>query len=228
MTLPDSPPPSDASPPRGPQGQGGHVVQRGDSIESIAFALGYAPQTLWDHPDNHALREARRDGNVLLQGDRLTIPAKEITSTMCATGKRYTFRRRGVPSRFRLRLLEDDRPRADVPFTLLVDRTTQRGRTDADGKIDVPIPPNASRGTLTVGEEDDAIEYALTFGTLDPATEPSGAAQRLVNLGYDCGSGSDEDLALALRAFQRREGMEETGTLDHATAMALIAVHDDA
>ena len=46
-----------------------HTVQQGESVESIAHAAGHFWDTVWQHPDNAALRQLRRSPHVLLPGD---------------------------------------------------------------------------------------------------------------------------------------------------------------
>lgn len=203
-----------------------HVIEKGDCVSSVAFKNGYFPGTIWEHPQNDALRERRGDPNVLLAGDRLFLPDKEPKTTTCATSKRHRFVRRGVPARFRLQILNADKPRPNLAYRLTIDSTlVLTGVTTGEGVLDVPIPPDARRGVLYI-EEDDA-EHALTFGGLDPAAEESGVKQRLANLGYlRSAEASDGDLAAAVAMFQRKSGLDATGVLDETTADKLLGRHD--
>ena len=203
-----------------------HVIEKGDCVSSVAVKNGYFPGTIWEHPENDALRERRGDPNVLLAGDRLFLPDKEPKTTTCATGKRHRFVRRGVPARFRLQILNADKPRPNLAYRLTIDGSlVLTGVTTGEGVLDVPIPPDARRGVLYL-EEDDA-EHALTFGGLDPASEDAGVNQRLKNLGYlRNGAPSDDDVAAAISMFQRKAGLDPTGVLDEPTADKLLAHHD--
>lgn len=80
------------------------IARRDDSIARIAEAEGHFPATIWDHPDNRALREARTSMNVLAEGDRIVVPPIVPKRVECETDARYRFRRRGVPARLRLQL----------------------------------------------------------------------------------------------------------------------------
>lgn len=210
-----------------PVGQGEYVVKPGDCISSIAAASGHFWQTLWHDPANAELKSARVDPNVLLPGDRLTIRPIAPKSVVCATAARHRFRRRGIPAYLRLRLLfDDDRPRVAQPFTLTVDGHTTQGVTDDDGRIEVPIPPGAKRGSIKVGPDDQVFELAL--GELAPSATLEGVKGRLRNLGYDVGATdgrpSDKTTA-ALRRFQQDYGCETTGEPDAATLAKLLDVH---
>ena len=58
----------------GPLGDGDYVVVEGDCMESIAADAGFLWTTIWNHPQNAALKKARVTPNVLLPGDRPVYP----------------------------------------------------------------------------------------------------------------------------------------------------------
>src|SRR5277367_6669086 len=125
----------------GPVGQGDYVVQQGDCMESIAVNSGFLWQTLWNLPQNAQLKKSR-DPNVLMAGDRVTIPPIRPRKDARATEARHRFQRNGVPSRLRLRFLDDKKkPRSGLAYVLTVDDKTTRGSLDNDGSLDVPISP---------------------------------------------------------------------------------------
>ena len=208
-------------------------VRKGECLSSIAQEHGYYPGTIWEATENDDLRELRGDPNVLAEGDRLFLPDKEVKVTTCATGKKHRFTRRGVPARFRLQILNADKPRPNLEYKLTIDETlVLTGTTTGEGVLDVAIPPGARRGLLYI-EEDDA-EHELHFGGLDPMFDASGAAnegagvrQRLAHLGYlrDLDA-PDEDLPAAIAMFQRKAGIDPTGALDDATLDKLLQGHD--
>lgn len=113
-----------------------------------------------------------------------------------------------------------DEPRANVPYTLIIDGRSTEGTTDADGRIDVPIPPNARRGILRLNPgTDEEEEIDLNLGHLSPISQIIGVKERLANLSFDCGDRSDEmteGLRDAVEAFQLKHGMEPTGELTDA------------
>ncbi|MEZ4296202.1 MAG: peptidoglycan-binding domain-containing protein [Polyangiaceae bacterium] len=203
-----------------------YVIRSGDCLTSVAHEHGYFPGTIWQHPLNEELRDLRGDPNVLLPGDRLFLPDKDPKTSTIETGKRHRFVRRGIPARFRLQILNADKPRPGLTYKLTIDGSlVLEGKTDGAGVLDVPIPPGAHSGELYI-EEDNAT-HTVRFAQLHPVSEDSGVRQRLKNLGYlRTASPSEDDLAAAVKMLQRRHGLEPTGALDEATAAALYSGHD--
>ena len=80
---------------------------------------------------------------------------------------------------------EKSRPRANVPYILIVDNETFRGETDGDGCLVQTISPGAQSGRLIIEPgTDEAYEIPLVLGGLDPLDSSSGVCQRLANLGF--------------------------------------------
>lgn len=209
-------------------GSGAYVVRQGDALESIALRAGLFWKTIWDAPENAELRRARHDPHVLLPGDRLHIPELRRREESGATETRHRFVRKGVPSKLHLVLQDEDgEPRADEPYTLVIDgETTYEGRTDGQGVIDHPIPPGARSGVLRVGDPPE--EYPLRLAHLDPIDSVLGQQARLANLGLYSGrldGRRGPGLSSALRLFQEREGLDVTGEPDAATRDKLREVH---
>lgn len=126
-----------------------HKVQQGESVESIAHAAGHFWETVWEHPENAKLRELRRSAHVLLPGDVVFVPDPRPKKVARATGTQHVFRRKGVPSRLRIRFLVDGKPRAGAKYELFVDGTrAKEGATDGDGLLDEPISPTAARAEV--------------------------------------------------------------------------------
>lgn len=213
-------------PARGPAGAGDYTVRSGDCMESIAFQHGFFWQTLWEDPANTTLKQTRKNPNVLLAGDRLTIPPLRRKEVAGATEAHHRFRRKGVPGGIHLQILANDRPRANERYTLEIDGRLFKGTTDKDGRLRHAIPPDAQRGRLVL--ESDQEEYPLLLGCVDPIEEVSGAQVRLSNLGFDCGN-TDGVLGpktkSALRSFQKRHGLPQTGQPDEATRNKLVEVY---
>ncbi len=212
----------------GPVGEGEYEVGQGECISSIAKNTGHFWEKIWNHPANAALKEARKDPNVLLPGDRVTIPAKTQKYESGETEMRHRFVRRGEPSKLLLRIVDEDGPRGDEPFTLEVDDRTFEGTTDTDGRLECHIPGNAKRGKLTVGEGACRLVFNLELGGIDPITEVAGVQMRLNNLGFACGPVDGKlgpRISSALKSFQGKHGMAMTGALDEATRAKVKEVH---
>lgn len=209
-------------PQTGPVGTGPYEVQPGDCIDSIATAHGFFWQTVWDDPANKELRAVRKDPNVLLPGDRVTIPPLRKKTIACGTGSRHRFRRNGVPARLRFRLsTADGEPRKNVEYSIDIDGRVCSGRTDNEGAVTIGIPPTAKAGRLTILGGSRPEVYVLRLGGLDRITEISGVRGRLTNLGYDCGEDDEAQTRRAISRFQRANGLEVTGTWDRTTQQKL-------
>ncbi len=199
-----------------------HVVRVGEDIGSIAAAYGFFPSTLWEHPNNDELRGRRGNGYVLQPGDVVAVPELERQSMTVQTNMCHRFRRKGVPERFKVQLAQEGIARADVPFTLIVDGQTFEGTTDAEGRIDIWIPPDARTGKLVLGPDES---YELALGGLDPVETDDGLRTRLRNLGHLSDGDDDVALAAAVASFQSVEGLDVTGTADDQTRDALLTAH---
>lgn len=203
-----------------------HVIQQGECASSVAHQHGFVIETIWDDGANADLRAQRESPYVLLPGDVLVIPQKRQKTVTCETGRRHTFRRKGVPETLRVQLLCEGKPRPDLPWVLEVGSTRREGTTDAEGWIETWVPPDAKSGNLTLPEDES---YEVQLGGLDPVDEESGARARLENLGLlpsgEAESEEDRELlfALALILFQAEadSGLEITGKIDEATIARL-------
>lgn len=222
----------------GPVGTGNCTVQKGDCISSIANRSGHFWKTLWEHPDNAAIRDARKSPNILLPGDRLTVPHLREKQQDCATDQLYRFVRKGEPARLRIRVMQEpedppmdgsgalEEPRASQDYLLDIDGKVRNGTTDGDGWIDETIPCDAQHGKLTIGP--DRFEVEIHLGHLDPEDDITGLQGRLTNLGYACHpSGKlDGDTRAALIMFQTERGLEATGKFDDPTRAKLQELHE--
>jgi hypothetical protein len=211
-----------------PHGTGDYVVKEGECVSSIAFTHGHFWETIWNHPDNAEIKKARENPNVLLAGDRLTVPPIEQKYEEGVTEKRHRFRRWGEPARLRLRFLLDGDPRSGEHYLIDIDGLKLiTGELDQDGCLDVGIYGGAKLAQVKIGEPDHQDIYELTLGGTDPETELSGLQQRLTNLGYGCYPEKvlGEGTRAALRAFQSDNGLLVTGEYDVDTRKALLSAH---
>jgi hypothetical protein len=193
-----------------------HIVAQGDCTGSIADAYGFSWETVWNHPKNEALRAKRKEPNVLFPGDEIFVPEVQIRKESRPTGKRHKFVKKVAEAKLSLRLLDNDQPRANVPYTLVVDGKTIAGVTDGDGFVKQVIPSGAQHGRLSVGAGTTKEIYEFQFGTVDPIETEEGVRGRLVNLGF-----AADNLADAISAFQLKEELSITGEADAATRARL-------
>jgi len=120
-------------------------------------------------------------------------------------------------------------PYADVAFILEVNGQQWKGRTQADGVVEHGVPADAKEGVLKLwldGEEEGDLPftYSLALGEMDPVALETGQRSRLENLGLfglDADGPASGTFQDALYSFQEWAGLEETGTLDDATARKL-------
>lgn len=199
-----------------------YTVQQGDCISKIAEDFGVTSDKIWKHPNNARLKSKRKDLNVLFPGDVLYIPDKEMKTVSRATDNRHVFVRKGVPAKFALRLTQNGKPRANEPYIIVIDGEARTGQTDGDGMIHQIIAPDAQQGTLLLKNGQET--YPLNFGCLDPVDQTSGIQARLKALGYYAGpvDGTENpELCAAIRDYQKKRGLQETGQVDSATTAAL-------
>lgn len=207
-----------------------HQVKTGETLDSIALVYGLLPDTVWLHESNGALRDKRKDGNVLVAGDTVNIPDPQVAPTGGGAGARHRFRRLGVPTKLSLHLVEDGEPVANASYRLEIDGKTLAGITDGEGLLEENVPHDATTAVLKLGEPPDQREFDVQIGALDPVDEATGVQGRLQSLGFDCG-GIDGDIGERTRAalvdFQRYiNHPDPQGVLDDDTRAALDALHD--
>jgi N-acetylmuramoyl-L-alanine amidase len=214
-----------------PAGSGDRIIAQGEGMARLAIESGHFWQTLWELPENKELREARGHPEVLLPGDRVTIPPLRPKSASGATGKVHRFRRRGMPVPLTHVVRDaEGKPVGGLRYELVAGGATFAETTGDDGVISHWVDPMAGEATLTVWPARDGFPETLVWkiavGHLDPVNTVSGMISRLNSLGYSAGDAGDVLTAAArqaLTAFQRKEGVEVTGTIDGATISAMLA-----
>jgi hypothetical protein len=211
-----------------------YKVKGGDCIASIAFRYGLFPETVWEHSENAALRELRKNPAQLVPGDVVVIPDKVAKEVEGTTEQRHRFRRKGVPEELRMQLMENGKPLANVDYALELGGEIVDGKTDDDGYLEQNIAPDAKVGQLFVHYQDShgvmqTAEYDLEVGELEPIDLRDGVVARLINLGFlepeDPEDVDDDELADAVTDFQRYLGLEITGTVNDEVRNRLVEMH---
>jgi len=203
-----------------------YTIKEGDCLSSIAERHGLFWEKIWNHPNNMELKRRRRDPNILYPGDIVFLPEKEKKEETGLTEQKHRFRKKGAPAKVRLRLMRNDLPRANEPYVLEVDGNFFTGTTDTDGKLEQSIPPHAKKGKLLIGKKREA--YILNLGGMDPLHELAGIQKRLNNLGFYCGPANGilgPQTIDALKAFQKKHRLTESGEVDEATKNKLIEIY---
>jgi N-acetylmuramoyl-L-alanine amidase len=198
-----------------------YTVNQGDSIASIAFAKGFFPDTIWDHPNNEKLKNERVDPNVLFPGDIVFIPDKRLKELGKPTNEVHKFRVKNTPKTFRLQLMRGDLPVAKMEYVLEIDGKESNGSTDNDGWIIKSISPDAKKAILKIKEGE---KFEMKLGFLDPVDEITGIQGRLRTLGYYDGTINgklSDETKEALKSFQASNAIDATGEPDEKTKTAL-------
>ncbi len=202
-----------------------HTIEANDCISTLARRYGFHWRDLWEHPDNESLRERRGDPNLLLPGDTLTVPDPVARRQSLPTRRQHKLVVRNRLVVLRLRLQDNGEALAGS-YRLEVAGRTLEGELDGDGQLEQMVPAAATRAVLILTDRGERID--LWLGDLDPPDSPSGAIERLVNLGLIADQGVRElspEIEQVLRLIQREEGLSVTGELDADTGEALRRWH---
>jgi hypothetical protein len=204
-----------------------YTVKQGECASSIAFENGFFVETIWNHPNNAALKQQRKDPNTLCAGDVVFIPDKREKVVNKQTELVHRFELKNTPALLSLQMFDEDDYRSNQSYEIEIDGVVRTGTTDSEGVLRESILPNARRGKLIIGP--DLAVFDLQFGQVEPPTEIRGIQARLNNLGFDCAiSGKlDKETKRALSRFQRACEIEETGEIDDATRQKLDDLHDN-
>lgn len=198
-------------------------VGKGGTTSGFAKTHGFFWRTIWEHPENAALRAKRKDPNVLFETDEIFIPERVIkTGVSKPTEAQHVFKRKGEPSKIKMQMLKLGKPRADENYVLEIDGKQINGKTDGDGRLEHFIPGNARSGKLIFRNGKEV--HHLRLGNLDPLDQISGVQQRLNNLGYNCGGEMGklgEKTKEALKKFQTDKELNVSGEPDTATKAKL-------
>ena len=209
-----------------------HTVTQGEHLSRIARQYGFTDyRSIWDRPENAKLKSARQNPNVLLPGDQLFIPDRELREEPRHTDLRHRFQ----VTRRKLKLaivLEDmyERPIAVAPYELRIEGDTRSLTTSGDGRLEREIAPDAESASIVVRDAQTPASNSaipVKIGHLDPVDHVSGQAARLNNLGYfPPVDGTDaEALRSAVEEFQCDHGLAVDGKCGPATQAKLKQVH---
>jgi hypothetical protein len=216
-----------------------YTVQQGDYTAKLAADAGFGSyKEIWNHPSNAQLKARRKDPNILMPGDQLFIPDKELREELSPTDQRHEFTL--IRTELRLRMVLEDifeKPVAGASCELTIEGKTIHLTTDGEGKIDEAIPATAHDATLLIQDHQTALnnfQILIKIGNLDPVEEPSGQIARLNNLGYFAGDpakdAEDEDdgetrFRSAVEEFQCDFGLQVDGKCGPITQSKLKSVH---
>lgn len=215
-----------------------HVVERGQDVASLAARLGFLADEVWSHEDNRALRELRGDAGVLAAGDVLYLPDEPPRAERLTPRSTNRFEASLPAVRLRVTLTTGTpEPLCDEPYELeglFANGKPRRGRTSAEGVLDEWIPGHVREVRVFLPRK--RARTVLALGRLAPLATREGLVQRLEHLGYLLPRGlfpelawregqREHEVARALAAFQRDQGLADSGALDEATTAALVRAH---
>lgn len=198
-----------------------HIVKSGEHLGRIARDFGFENfSILWDHPDNAALKQLRKDPMLLAPGDEVFIPDRVQLIFKRATAASHDFKVTVDTLTLTLKLVAfDGKPLANSKVKVRVEAPETGGAssqdeqeltTDGDGNLTVDVASHVDSGSIEI----DGVIFPLGIGGLDPITTDSGVAQRLSNLGYLVLDDDDLDpqlLRLAIQDFQADNGLPTSG-----------------
>lgn len=185
-------------------------IKQGDCIASIAFAEKLPAERIWMDDANRALRQRCGDPHTLLPDLDLTIPDKRpATFDAKSTGHTHTFRLKDQSLTYRIDVLLCGEPLDGASVEVAIDGKAVVVSTNAATST-CRIPPDAKKAVIRIldrdpAADDDAAQFEVNLGMLDPLREASGQRQRLANTGYL--SATVTDLNDALRLFQPLHGI---------------------
>lgn len=199
-----------------------YTVKQGDCISSIAFEHGFFADTIRNHPNNAELKKKRKDLNILMPGDIVFVPDKQIKEVSEPTNQVYKFKCKNTPEKFKLQLLLHGEPRANEDYELEIEGLKFEGKTDSQGRLEHFIPPDAKKGKMILSNGAEIQE--LRLGNLNPSDEITGVQGRLRNLGLYFGpidGKMSDELEEAIQEYQFTKNIEPDGKLTQTTIDAL-------
>lgn len=212
-----------------------HIVRQGESLATLAARHLVDPAWLWNEDHNADLRALRADPYALAACDVIYLPEATTKWVPIQVGSVNRFVGQIPLMHVSLRCVgPDGTPLAGQAFALDGVSPPVTGTTDGEGVASLSFP--ASMASVNIRFAEAKLVLVARVAHLDPTTERSGVEQRLLALGLlrpapPASSPeaqqiiADEYFAAALLAFQRQQGIAETGVVDDATSQALADAH---
>jgi hypothetical protein len=205
-----------------------YTVHQGDHLSGIAEQFGFQNiDTIWNHPNNAALKQLRKNPHILFPGDVLFIPDKTDKNAPAPTTKLNKFQIDLTKLKLNLKLQDvNGDPIASKPVTITLEgEIVPPPSTNGSGQTSSTIKKSAKNGLLMVGD----LQFPFLVGSLDPIDQPTGQIARLNNLGYEAGDTTTVDadaFESAVEEFQCDNGIKPvTGKCDASTQGTLQKVH---
>src|SRR4029079_2635037 len=117
-------------------------VGQNQTTSSLALEMGFFWKDIWEHGENSKLKEKRKDPNVLFADDDIFIPEKVKKTVDKGSEAEHGFKRKGEPSKLKMKFLALDKSRANEKYVLKRGSQLINRQTDGDGKLEHFIPGN--------------------------------------------------------------------------------------
>lgn len=212
-----------------------YIARKNDCMASIAKKFGFGDyKIIYNHPQNAELKRKRPNPNLLVEGDKVFIPDKNLGEESCATEQKHRFELKRPKTMLRL-VIKDDRgnPIAGKRYELKIGEKVFNGDTDGKGLIEQEIPAEATRGTLKVFTEDEKLKvlsWELSIGELEPVDTNKGTQGRLRNLAFYFGQIDGRldapQTKAAIENFKKKNGLAPNDNVDDALRNKLRDSHD--
>jgi hypothetical protein len=211
-----------------------HSATATDCLSSIAKERKfYSWRTIYQAGENAALRDLRKDPNVLGQGDSVSIPDKNKRAEPADTGRTHVFEVTALGAKLRV-IVEG----GGAWYSLTIDTGKPiEAELPESGLIEQEIARDASTAELSVwfakedkADKELAVSWHLVLGALEPVDFLGGAGvtARLANLGFLAPEDRDKPVEVmrAVGEFQAAVGLPVNGVADPNTLEALRRAHD--
>lgn len=144
-----------------------HTVKSGESLSVIAQQYGFRSwKAIYDHPSNSEFRQKRPNPNLIMAGDKISIPEKTSKTVEAETGKEHTYKAASGKQKieFMVTFIDSLNSTDAVPeltATLVLPDGT-KGDHNADSKGTILLAePDISSGKVDVVNIWDAREPAI-------------------------------------------------------------------
>src|SRR5882724_2062638 len=149
-----------------------HTIAQGECILSIANRYGHKWETIWNAPENQALRKKREHPGVLFPGDHVSVPDRKPKTLTLPANQRHKIKVVLNLVTVRLRLMQPPPPPKDDPTTaqasgdhktVTVDDPPPPGKKDDEPRKDAAFEVRVDGKVVTSGKSDGDgyIEFKL-------------------------------------------------------------------
>ncbi len=165
-----------------------HTKELFEWIGSIAAKHGHISwRRIYDDAKNATLKSKRPEPNLLVKGDRISIPPVEPKEESGATEITHVFEVKWPKDKFQVRLVDADmylKAFGPIEYRLSICEHTSTGKISTTGQvIELPLGLAEETGEFDLG----GYVLELKIGALEPADRVAGLQARITNLGFDPG-----------------------------------------